>query len=245
MGRKGRKGRNQRLKSGNGGGSFVNMGGQTVTIPFRQTFNLVSDESGFNTNALDIHPSLLGDVVKNCALNFTWWRATRLKIRFCPGVRGGNSESFQFAAAFDSVPTNDLSSGPAGMGNMAQFPSFQMSGGEVINIVVPRKQLLSTGYKWFRCSATDSPPNDSFYQGAVWIGSFFGAAPAASLSHVCLVEGTIQLRSIIESSDLLKRQRAIMPLSENKEDSDAEMVDPPQPVPTSAFKGVVILDLPP
>jgi len=240
MGRKGKKGRRGRSKRG-GNGGFVNMGGQTVTIPFRKTFNLDSEAAGFNTNSLNIYPSNLGEVADNLSLNFTWYRVVKLKIRFCPGVHAVNSESYQFAAAYNSVPTIDESSGPPGLTNMAQFPTFQMSNGEIINIVVPRKQLLSVANKWFRCTSTGSPPADEFTQGCVWIASLYGVLAASVLTHVCLVEGEIQFRSTLDASDLLRRKR----LEESKRDEPDVVMIPSQPVPTSVFKDVVFLDNPP
>lgn len=196
-----RKNRNPR----NRGRSFINLGGQTVRAPFRVTFNLTSESSGFNSNKLDLAPFNLGDVAHNLSFNFEWFRVVKLKIRFVPGVQAVNSEAYQFAAAYSGLSGADETSGPAGMANMAQFSSFNITGGMPVNIVVPRGQLLAVANKWFRNSATDSPPVDEQVQGSIWIASQYSVSATSSLTHICLVEGEIEFRSIIEASDLITR----------------------------------------
>jgi len=218
----GRRGKNRGSRGPRRGVNFVNMGGQIVKIPFRVTFNLVSMAAGFNSNAIGIHPTYLGDVASHVAPNFTWYRVVKLRIRFVPGTRGVNSEAYQFAAAYNSVPTTDLSTGPAGMSNMAQFPSFEITNGEPVNIIVPRRQLLGVANKWFRVSDDNSPPPDEYFQGSVTIASQYSVLATANLTHICLVEGELQLRSIIEVGDLMRKTSRLVHVPAKCDDSKSD-----------------------
>jgi len=209
--------------------SMANVGAMTVRVPFRVSFNLVSEASGFNSNKLDIHPANLGTVANNIQKNFELYRVTELEMKFVPGTMAVNSEAYQFATAFSSLPYEDETSGPAGMTNMAQFESFNVSGGQSIRLRVPRKVLLRVPSKWYRCSTTGISVADSYIQGSAWIASLYSAAATSALTHICILEGVVDFRGIIDAGDDVPSSLVVPSGAEEeykKDDESCVVVEP-------------------
>lgn len=199
-----KRGNRSRGKRGFG---WNNLSEVTVRMPFRTTFNLVSESSGFNTNYLLLTAAHLGSTASVVATCFEFFKVTKMRVRFVPGTMAVNSEAYQFAAAYSSEV--EITSGPGGMSDMAQMPGFVMSDGRPMNLTVPARQLLATPLKWFRCNTTGSPAADEITQGIVFLASLLSVSSTASLTFVALVEGMVSFKNPIAPADAFSVPRAL------------------------------------
>jgi len=221
-----RRGKNRNRGGRKGQGGFnAGMASRSFIVPYSVCFNLVTTTSGFDTNNVGIHPSLLGPNAARIASCFEWYRVIKMRCKFVPGVRAVNSESYQYAVSYSGEVNS--SSAPGGMTQMSEMPCFSIGDGSTISIVIPRRQLLGTAVKWWRCEFTASPPNDLLYQGVVWLASLTAVAPTASLTAVCQISGLLEFRSPIDEADSVPR-----PLSD-PDDEKAVVVNLPKEQPIS------------
>jgi hypothetical protein len=151
------------------------MGGVIVRVPFRQLQTITPTGATFTYADLDLNPFSYARLT-TIAPVFQYFRFVELKVSGNVSVCGVtlftgtavSSAGGRVYLSYSREGINDTTA-PTTAQNMAELDAFAHGtfNGQKLFLRIPRRELVMTPTKWFRCNSQNSPPYDLTTQGSV------------------------------------------------------------------------------
>jgi len=191
----------------------ANVSDVVVTLPFRNCITQSGASSGFVATAYTLTQAagFLGTRASQIMKNFEFFRLSSLRITVMQdsigastGPTGANSvPGYASFLAFDPAPAADTTA-PTTLLLLSQLPEFAMDNGHSMARLSlgPGDLYGATPVKWYHTTTTGSPNASDLSAGCVYTGVDLDLAPTAGNASIyLLLEGVLQLKAPVDSSD--------------------------------------------